>query len=171
MFKKNTNPVVEWPVSIAVAADGGAIAHHLFKARFKRRPPADLIDIFSGIIPDAALTDGASGIARHRASLLAPIIEGWSELADESGQPLAYSPAELESLLAGPDGNAFWAGFGTALQEIVQARSAAKNFSPLAAPGQNGGLAASAILNQPGALSTSSPGSAPPSPSSPPSVH
>jgi hypothetical protein len=96
MFKISKKPTFTWPVNAAVVGDKGQYTKVSFTAEFKRVTQAEIDELLERLRAEAEenkLTDRA---------LADELLVGFTDVADEEGQPLEYSQTNKELLLNVP---------------------------------------------------------------------
>ena len=86
MFKLTSNKTVLWPVTINVPVDGGKTEKVACEAKFK-------------ILPQDEFNKLAN---KGDAEILKVACIGWDGVADESSEPLEFTPENLKTLLKIP---------------------------------------------------------------------
>ncbi len=116
MFKIVRSNVILWPVSIELPVDGGEMQAVESQVKFKRLPEAEYLALIEQHKPD----DNApySMVLQSDAAVLREVVVDWPDLADEDGNPLAFSQAHLAQMLTGPDGRCISMGLFKAYNEI-----------------------------------------------------
>lgn len=91
MFKIKTSGDYVWPITVKTADDGGKYAEDIFSVRFKRLKKSEIEALFKD---GSTLTDDA--VARR-------VVAGFSDVLDNNGNPIEYSPSNFDELLETPN--------------------------------------------------------------------
>jgi hypothetical protein len=152
-------PTVAWPVTVALPADGGALADWQFTGVFRVYSEAD----YERLLPRPPVADDGRPVERTRAQVLAEnaaalpqFLVGWLDVVHPDGTPVPI--AALPDIVTGhPCGLPLSAGLWRAVMEIrygvapakgqgaaPEAVSTAGNSAPPPAAGSSCGVAAQA---------------------------
>lgn len=99
MFKFARNREVLWPVTISAPADGGPQKVEI-KVRYKLLTRSELAELSERL--KAAAEGSDADVISTLDSLLAERITGWDGIADEAGNPLAFTPDNVAAVLDVP---------------------------------------------------------------------
>lgn len=86
MFKLMQKSAVWWPVSINEPIDGGKVAIHPCEIEFELLPQSE----YELLAQDGDIT------------LLERLVQGWRDILDERGEPLAFNEDNIQALLQVP---------------------------------------------------------------------
>lgn len=149
-----------WPVTVKLLSsddDGNVTETEFgFVAHFKPFSEAEIKALADRTIDSKeGLKEGEKKEERLIAEMLeknyeffSPLLEGWSKVANEAGEALAYHDETLRQMIIGPDGMAISVGFHNAIREVRFGVAPAKNLETSAAHGQATG-AVEAVTNLP----------------------
>jgi hypothetical protein len=116
MFKIARSNVILWPVAINLPVDGGEMQKVETTVKFRRMPDDD----YMAIVDKYRSPEGKPPVDANQfnVSVLREIVADWPDLADENGEPLAYTPEHLERMVRGEDGQFISQGLFEAYNEI-----------------------------------------------------
>lgn len=98
MFVLKTDHEFDWPVNVRVPVDGGKYASSTFTVRYRLPSRDEMKDLAVYVADESAQTR--------------KVVVGWSDIKDESGAVVAFSPEALDTLIAVPWVRvAIWQGF------------------------------------------------------------
>ena len=138
LFVIDTNPAVNWPVTVKLPADGGTFVEYQFTARIRVLAEAD----YAALAPVATNTPDVivpaaptwHEILADNARQFASLVVGWEGPTDTEGNPVPFTPEALKSQVLGPRGKELSAGLWQAISE-VRFGARLKNSEPLPAAG------------------------------------
>lgn len=126
------DPTVQWPVTVALPADGGKVAEYRFLATIRVLPESGYEELLGNPPEESSLAE----ILARNAELLPQLVVGWSGPKTSQGIAVPFSAETLVTEIKGPRGRALSAGLWRAVHE-VRFGAALGNSEPSPAAGPN----------------------------------
>lgn len=100
--------VIEWPVAVELPVNGGGVKKFEFSGTFARLSETELEKLAEEAAQAASLRSLADAPKANADAItfFSKVMRGWNGVQDESGKPVKFSPAALESVLTSRDGMA-----------------------------------------------------------------
>lgn len=119
LFVVEEDPVVEWPVTVSLPADGGRFADYRFTARLRVLAPQEYEDL----LRDADSKDKPlPEVLKGNTLVFNRMITGWSGVTAPDGSPVAFTLGRLAQEINGPRGPALSIGLWRAINEVRYGR-------------------------------------------------
>lgn len=114
---------IAWPIKVTIPTDGGEYLEYQFTGLFKRLGPQerDLIIEAHKVLVDAESPNEANAIT------FAKLMDGWSDIQDQDGNPIPFSVESLKMVLGGPDFAPISMAIWTASNEVHAGMPREKN--------------------------------------------
>jgi hypothetical protein len=116
LFVVDPDPVVVWPVIVALPVDGGQFKDFSFDAHIRVMSPDEYAELTKG---DSDTTPKPlEAVLQENARLFPFMITGWNKVNDPAGNPILFTPLALTRLITGPHGGPLSVGIWKAIHEI-----------------------------------------------------
>lgn len=117
-FIIDNDPVVDWPVIVALPQDGGTFGKYQFTVSMRVLSPVEYEALFNDA-PDAdEVKQKLSRVVELNVPIFERLITGWQGVLDREGNAVPYSPQKLAEEITGPRGPALSAGMWKAISEV-----------------------------------------------------
>jgi len=120
LFMIDDDPVVDWPVTVKLPADGGKFNEYQFTASMRVLTADEYEALFAeapGNIAEGESLPPLSVVLKCNVPLFQRVLTGWKGVADRNGEVL-YTPEKLAEQVTGKYGAALSAGLWKAVSEI-----------------------------------------------------
>lgn len=116
-FVIDSDPVVEWPVIVSMPIDGGSFADFQLTAVIRVLSPQEFEALTAAASSGAGPTRDQDILAQN-AEIFGKLIRGWSEVLDQAGNQIPFSPEALTAVTTGAHGLRFSAAMWKAIGEV-----------------------------------------------------
>lgn len=118
LFVIDNDPIVDWPVIVALPTSGGKFAEYQFTVSMHVLSPSEYEALFDEAQDTAEDKVKLSAIVKLNAPIFQRLITGWQGVSDREGNAVAYTPEKLAEQVTGAHGPALSAGLWRAISEI-----------------------------------------------------